>query len=118
MAAFATRTAASAPAGPFCRLFSACASRTCLPASPRRPRPAPVPLGDAAAQRDFEELVRERAAADSRHSDDAAKHPDARQSYDEFEGDVNPTTGEVGGPKTDPLKHKGDWSFKGRVTDF
>lgn len=35
----------------------------------------------------------------------------------EFEGDVNPKTGERGGPKQDPLKH-GDWSFNGRVTDF
>lgn len=35
----------------------------------------------------------------------------------EFEGDVNPKTGEIGGPKQDPIKH-GDWSFNGRVTDF
>ncbi|ODV58609.1 Sdh8p, partial [Ascoidea rubescens DSM 1968] len=35
----------------------------------------------------------------------------------EFEGDVNPKTGEIGGPKQDPLRH-GDWSFNGRVTDF
>ncbi|EPS45007.1 hypothetical protein H072_982 [Dactylellina haptotyla CBS 200.50] len=34
-----------------------------------------------------------------------------------FEGEKNPVTGEVGGPKTDPLKY-GDWSFNGRVTDF
>lgn len=35
----------------------------------------------------------------------------------EFEGDVNPKTGEKGGPKQDPLKFN-DWSFNGRVTDF
>ena len=35
----------------------------------------------------------------------------------EFEGDVNPKTGEIGGPKQDPLRH-GDYSFNGRVTDF
>lgn len=35
----------------------------------------------------------------------------------EFEGEVNPKTGEVGGPKQDPIRH-GDWSFNGRVTDF
>ena len=35
----------------------------------------------------------------------------------EFEGDVNPETGEIGGPKQDPLRH-GDYSFNGRVTDF
>lgn len=44
--------------------------------------------------------------------DDARKRPVA-----EFEGDVNPKTGEVNGPKQEPLRH-GDWSFSGRVTDF
>lgn len=37
----------------------------------------------------------------------------------EFEGNVNPRTGEKGGPKQDPLKHtKDEWSFNGRVIDF
>lgn len=38
----------------------------------------------------------------------------------EFEGDTNPVTGEVGGPKNEPLRcgSAGDWSFNGRVTDF
>ena len=38
----------------------------------------------------------------------------------EFEGEVNPKTGEVGGPKNEPLRWggKGDWSYNGRVTDF
>ncbi|TWU72083.1 putative mitochondrial protein, conserved [Metarhizium rileyi] len=38
----------------------------------------------------------------------------------EFEGDKNPVTGEVGGPKTEPLRWggHGDWSYNGRVTDF
>ncbi|KAH8202408.1 hypothetical protein TruAng_003393 [Truncatella angustata] len=38
----------------------------------------------------------------------------------EFEGEVNPKTGEVGGPKNEPLRwgHSGDWSYNGRVTDF
>ncbi|KAI1345803.1 hypothetical protein F5Y01DRAFT_299478 [Xylaria sp. FL0043] len=38
----------------------------------------------------------------------------------EFEGDVNPRTGEVGGPKNEPLRWgaNGDYSFNGRVTDF
>lgn len=39
------------------------------------------------------------------------------KTISEFEGDRNPVTGEVGGPKQDPLKHN-DWSFNGRVTDF
>ncbi|KAK5661353.1 hypothetical protein OQA88_11249 [Cercophora sp. LCS_1] len=38
----------------------------------------------------------------------------------EFEGDKNPKTGEVGGPKNEPLRwgSGGDWSYNGRVTDF
>ncbi|KAI0171685.1 DUF1674-domain-containing protein [Hypoxylon sp. FL1284] len=38
----------------------------------------------------------------------------------EFEGEVNPKTGEVGGPKNEPLRWgaAGDYSFNGRVTDF
>jgi hypothetical protein len=46
-------------------------------------------------------------------------HPNIRRGAPpEFEGDVNPKTGEVGGPKNDPLRWKGDWSYNGRVTDF
>ncbi|PUU74165.1 hypothetical protein B9Z19DRAFT_1093563 [Tuber borchii] len=45
-------------------------------------------------------------------------HPDARRgAKPEFEGDVNPKTGERGGPKNDPLRY-GDWAFNGRVSDF
>lgn len=48
-------------------------------------------------------------------------HPDYRKgAKPEFEGDVNPKTGEVGGPKNNPLRWggEGDWSYNGRVTDF
>ena len=48
-------------------------------------------------------------------------HPDVRRgAKPEFEGDVNPKTGEVGGPKNEPLRwgEKSDWSYNGRVTDF
>ena len=38
----------------------------------------------------------------------------------EFDGEKNPSTGEVGGPKNEPLRwgSAGDWSYNGRVTDF
>lgn len=48
-------------------------------------------------------------------------HPDAPVGVKpEFEGDKNPKTGEVGGPKNEPLRwgSSGDWSYSGRVTDF
>ena len=48
-------------------------------------------------------------------------HPHVRRgAKPEFEGDTNPKTGEVGGPKNEPLRWGGnvDWSYNGRVTDF
>lgn len=48
-------------------------------------------------------------------------HPDVRRgAKPEFEGEKNPKTGEVGGPKNEPLRWGGgsDWSYNGRVTDF
>ena len=49
-------------------------------------------------------------------------HPNVRRgAKPEFEGDTNPQTGEVGGPKNNPIRWsqmEGDWSFNGRVSDF
>lgn len=51
-------------------------------------------------------------------------HPDIRRgAKPEFEGERNPKTGEIGGPKNEPLRwgstgKTGDWSYNGRVTDF
>lgn len=75
-----------------------------------RPGPPPLP---AEEQAEFEKLQAEaekRARVLNRHSA-------APENNNEFEGNVNPVTGEVGGPKQDPLRH-GDYSFNGRVTDF
>lgn len=36
----------------------------------------------------------------------------------EFEGNVNPNTGEIGGPKQDPLKQSDEWTYNGRTIDF
>ncbi|KAF9355302.1 putative mitochondrial protein, conserved [Mortierella sp. AD094] len=78
-----------------------------------RPRaPGPIPLGSAKDQAEFERLIK------NAESEPATSHPDAKTPVpEEFEGDTNPTTGEVGGPKREPVRF-GDWSFKGRVTDF
>jgi hypothetical protein len=48
-------------------------------------------------------------------------HPDIRLgARPEFEGEKNPKTGEISGPKNEPLRWgtDGDWSYNGRVTDF
>ena len=88
-----------------------------------RPSPPSLPREQ---QREFEELVRKAQAPLARKEDAEAElslHPDARPPVTpEFEGEVNPVTGEQGGPKREPVKQwvedGGDWSFKGRVSDF
>ena len=54
-------------------------------------------------------------------SGEEPKHRDYHgQLRPEFEGEKNPETGEIGGPKNNPLRwgSEGDWSYGGRVTDF
>ncbi|KAH0827907.1 hypothetical protein J3R83DRAFT_3536 [Lanmaoa asiatica] len=93
-----------------------------------RPSPPPLPREQ---QREFEELQRAAqmplsSPSSSRPEAEAelALHPDARKPLKpDFEGDTNPLTGEQGGPKTEPVRKwverdDGDWSFKGRVSDF
>ncbi|CAE7202924.1 unnamed protein product [Rhizoctonia solani] len=84
-----------------------------------RPGPPPLPKEE---QREFEELVRnaQTPAASTEVKEGAELHPDARQSISpEFVGDVNPVTGERGGPKREPVPEgRDDWSYGGRVTDF
>ncbi|KAF2720657.1 hypothetical protein K431DRAFT_320885 [Polychaeton citri CBS 116435] len=66
------------------------------------------------------EMLRERARVAAK-GDGEELHPNVRRgAAPEFEGDTNPKTGEVGGPKNDPMKWgaTGDWSYNGRVTDF
>lgn len=82
-------------------------------------RPGP-PLLAPEQQKEFEELVRQAQGAPVATKLEAGadqKHPDARTPVQEFTGDVNPKTGERGGPKQEPTSF-GDWSFGGKVTDF
>ncbi|KAF8918872.1 hypothetical protein CPB85DRAFT_1279138 [Mucidula mucida] len=95
--------------------------------SNQRPSPPPLPRDQ---QREFEELQRlaqQPLLARGTKSEieaELALHPDARKPVKPaFEGDVNPVTGEEGGPKQEPVRRwstedDGDWSFKGRVSDF
>lgn len=83
-------------------------------------RPAPPALPPH-LQREFDELVRRaqtpaapgvklesdaEGANASRADPEQEMHPDLRRKpKPEFEGDRNPVTGEIGGPKIEPLKH-------------
>ncbi|KAJ7497362.1 hypothetical protein FB451DRAFT_1211168 [Mycena latifolia] len=84
-------------------------------------RPAPIPL-PREQQREFELLQRAaQTPLAAATPDDLQLHPDAREPLKpDFDGDINPATGEEGGPKREPIGRwvEGDWSFKGRVSDF
>ncbi|KAL4228227.1 hypothetical protein ACF0H5_013660 [Mactra antiquata] len=41
-----------------------------------------------------------------------------KEPLERFPNDVNPTTGEIGGPRGPEPTRYGDWERKGRVTDF
>ncbi|KAJ3110389.1 hypothetical protein HDU96_006655 [Phlyctochytrium bullatum] len=73
-------------------------------------RPGPIPLGDRKLQEEFENLMREREAEDA----NLDRHRDAREPLQSFEGDKNPVTGEIGGPKGAEPTRYGDWERKGR----
>lgn len=93
----------------------------------RGPAPPRLPQEE---QEIFEELQRKSTGAFSTPQVNQAAsseeinqmmHPDAVAGVKpEFEGEKNPKTGEVGGPKNEPLRwgSQGDWSYGGRVTDF
>lgn len=103
------------------RAFSILTARRAQLPPLNRPGPPPLPAAD---QREFEELIK-KAAHPAQQSGATAPgtpeemHPDARRPpAPEFAGDVNPATGEKGGPKREPVRPNSDWSFNGRVTDF
>ncbi|KAH6639946.1 hypothetical protein BKA67DRAFT_633072 [Truncatella angustata] len=81
----------------------------------RGPSPPRLPSEE---QAEFERL--QRSANTQEPLDPVSNLPLRKGAPPEFEGEVNPKTGEVGGPKNEPLRwgHSGDWSYNGRVTDF
>ncbi|WVQ74884.1 hypothetical protein IAR50_004491 [Cryptococcus sp. DSM 104548] len=87
-----------------------------------RPGPPPLPAAD---QAEFEALIKANQSVGTIpkvNQVDAEEelHKDVRRGpKPEFEGEVNPRTGERGGPKQDPfVAGDADWQFGGRVTDF
>lgn len=93
-----------------------------LTSSRAKPQINQSPATTAAEKEDIElAAVNARVSATGKGEE---LHPDIRRgARPEFEGDINPKTGEVGGPKNEPLRwgssgERGDWSYNGRVTDF
>ena len=103
-----------------CRLRSTVLLRAMSSGTPlNRPSPPPLPREE---QREFERLLQAAQTPLSVKDGGLNAHPDARTPIQpDFEGDVNPRTGERGGPKKEPVNQwgsEGDWSHSGRVTDF
>lgn len=108
---------------------------TRLSSSFSRPGPPKLP---SAEQAEFERLQKEASVSSAFQPVDGADNANSTTSATtnedsgiesgalfkgakpEFEGDTNPRTGEVGGPKNEPLRWGGesDWSYNGKVTDF
>lgn len=94
-----------------------------------RSKPGPIPLGDAKAQREFEQLQKdhEKTLIQAETADLMEKRKRREQGLPEekedpskadFKGDLNLRTGERGGPKGKEPTRYGDWERGGRVYDF
>ncbi|MBW0521947.1 hypothetical protein O181_061662 [Austropuccinia psidii MF-1] len=83
------------------------------------PTPSPPSLSSE-EQKEFKSLLNKSNSADQKiNQDNLETHPDLRNLGPvEFEGEVNPKTGEIGGPKRDPLRWPNEWGYAGRATDF
>lgn len=112
MSAFLRPTRPLASASSLALRFSS--SRPPPPVS--RPGPPPLP---PAQQREFEALQKAAQTVDLKSAQkEEDVHRDLRRTpKPDFEGEVNPVTGEVGGPKKDPLMGN-EWTYGGRATDF
>lgn len=69
--------------------------------------PRPLPLANTAEQLEIERLMEAKAL-----------NPDAPAVSPIIGPEVNPETGEVGGPKGKEPTRYGDWERKGRISDF
>jgi hypothetical protein len=86
-----------------------------------RPTPPAPPRLPKEEQEEYERLLKESTGPfqeSSTITEQDQQHKDLRKgAKPEFEGERNPATGEVGGPKNDPLRHR-EWTYNGRATDF
>ncbi|KAJ1990450.1 hypothetical protein H4R33_001702 [Dimargaris cristalligena] len=82
-------------------------------------RVGPIPLGNRAEQQAFDEAVQKHEISpDDPQADLPANPAVITEPLEAFENDVNPTTGERGGPRGPEPTRYGDWERNGRVYDF
>ncbi len=71
-------------------------------------RPGPLPLGNPQDQAEYLRLIRENATKAALEGAEGKRHPDAPAPLPgpAFDGDKNPQTGEIGGPKgSEPTRY-------------
>ncbi|XP_076181677.1 succinate dehydrogenase assembly factor 4, mitochondrial [Ptiloglossa arizonensis] len=68
--------------------------------------------------REFKKKLKERTPIEKLEELEG-KHPyQEKEPLKPFPNDINPETGEIGGPRGPEPTRYGDWERKGRVTDF
>ena len=72
--------------------------------------PKPIPLGNPEEQKEMDKLIRK--------GGDGSPQTIITKEKKEFEGEKNPETGEIGGPKGKEPTRFGDWEKNGRISDF
>lgn len=85
--------------------------------------PGPIPLADKEQQKEIDELIRRGGVSEAQLSEEEMegelenlRHRDAeKEPLLPFENDVNPKTGEKGGPKGPEPTRYGDWERKVRL---
>lgn len=71
--------------------------------------PKPVPLGNSKDQKEMDRLIR---------SGGPENNTVIIEEKKEFDGNTNPETGEIGGPKGKEPTRFEDWEKNGRISDF
>lgn len=72
--------------------------------------PGPLPLENAKDQKEMERLIKS--------GGEQTQQTIITKTKTEFEGEANPETGEIGGPKGKEPTRFGDWEKNGRISDF
>ncbi|XP_076636664.1 succinate dehydrogenase assembly factor 4, mitochondrial [Colletes latitarsis] len=74
---------------------------------------------ESSRMREFRKKLRERTPIEKVEELEEGKHPyQEKEPLKPFPNNVNPETGEIGGPRGPEPTRYGDWERKGRVTDF
>ncbi|XP_043276961.1 succinate dehydrogenase assembly factor 4, mitochondrial-like [Venturia canescens] len=69
--------------------------------------------------KEFRKKLREKTPIEKLEELEEGKHPyQEKEPLEAFPDNINPKTGEVGGPRGPEPTRYGDWERKGRVSDF